>query len=84
MYGALWRAFPGGRGAKALQCVVLFLAVVAVLFVWVFPAVSSHLPFENVTVEGGTPTTSTAQTSSTPSPSGTPCTRCLQHLQHLT
>lgn len=72
MYGALWRVLPGGRGAKALQCVVLFLAVVAVLFVWVFPAVSLHLPFENVTVEGGTPTSTASPATSTPSPSGAP------------
>ena len=53
MYAALWRALPGGRLAKALECLVLFLLVVAVLFVWVFPAVAARLPFENVTLEQG-------------------------------
>jgi hypothetical protein len=30
---------------------LLALAVVAVLFVWVFPAVAPHLPFEDVTID---------------------------------
>jgi hypothetical protein len=50
MYAALWRALPGPGWAKALQCVVLALAVVAVCFLWVFPAVSPLLPFTDSTV----------------------------------
>ena len=50
MYAALWRLLPGGRAAKALQCVVLAALVVAALFLWVFPVVAPHLPFEDVTV----------------------------------
>ncbi|MGV1007655.1 MAG: hypothetical protein ACOYBY_03490 [Dermatophilaceae bacterium] len=53
MYAALWRALPGGRAAKAFECLVLFVVVVAVLFVWVFPAIAPRLPFENVTLEPG-------------------------------
>ncbi|MEP6631459.1 MAG: hypothetical protein ABJA89_13380 [Lapillicoccus sp.] len=56
MYAALWRLLPGGRGAKALQMLVLAAAVVAVLFLWVFPAVTPHLPFENVTIDAPPPT----------------------------
>lgn len=57
MYAALWRLLPGGRWAKALQMLVLAAVVVAVLFVWVFPAIAPHLPFEDVTIEPtGTPT----------------------------
>lgn len=52
MYAALWRALPGPRWAKALQCLLLALAVVAVLFTWVFPAVSPLLPFTGNTVGG--------------------------------
>lgn len=52
MYAALWRRLPGSRLVKSLIALLLFLAVVAVLFVWVFPAVVPYLPFENVTVEG--------------------------------
>ncbi|MGL5930407.1 MAG: hypothetical protein ACRCY8_15860 [Dermatophilaceae bacterium] len=50
MYGALWRALPGPRWAKAVQCVVLAVLVMAVLFTWVFPAVSPLLPFTGNTV----------------------------------
>lgn len=60
MYAALWRRLPGGRWAKALQSLLLFLLVVAVLFVWVFPAVSARLPFENVTIDTPTSTTTGA------------------------
>lgn len=51
MYAALWRALPGRRPAKILQCVVLALLVIAVLFLWVFPALVPYLPWENVTLE---------------------------------
>ena len=57
MYAALWRRLPGTRLAKTLQALVLLAVVVAVLFLWVFPAVTPHLPFEDVTIE---PTTGAA------------------------
>ncbi len=50
MYAALWRALPGSTALKVLQAVVLALAVVAVLFLWVFPAVAPHMPFNETTV----------------------------------
>ena len=50
MYAALWRRLPGPRWARALQCLVLLGAVVAVCFLWLFPAVSAHLPFTDNTV----------------------------------
>lgn len=53
MYAALWRRLPGNRLVKSLLALLLFLAVVAVLFTWVFPAITPYQPFENVTVEGG-------------------------------
>ena len=59
MYAALWRALPGGRLLKWLEALLLLGVVVAVLFLWVFPAVAPLLPFENVTIE-------------TPSPGATP------------
>jgi len=58
MYATLWRLLPGGRLAKLLQSVLIAALVVAVLFLWVFPAVAPHLPFEDVTIEpttGATP-----------------------------
>jgi hypothetical protein len=36
----------------------LLAVVVAVLFLWVFPAVAPHLPFEDVTIEPTTGATS--------------------------
>ena len=56
MYAALWRALPGGRLAKSLECLLLFGVVVAALFVWVFPAVAPVLPIDRVTVDGPVPT----------------------------
>ena len=50
MYAALWRLLPGGRLAKTLQAGLLAAMVLAVLFLWVFPAVAAHLPFEDVTI----------------------------------
>jgi hypothetical protein len=52
MYAALWRRLPGGRLAKSLSALVLFAAIVVILFGWVFPAVAPLLPFEDVTVQG--------------------------------
>lgn len=53
MYAALWRSLPGPAWVKALQCLVLLLAVVAVCFVWLFPAVAPYMPFNDNTVETG-------------------------------
>ncbi len=50
MYGALWRVLPGPAWAKAVQCLVLAVVVVAVLFQWVFPAVAELVPFNDNTV----------------------------------
>jgi hypothetical protein len=50
VYSWIWSQLPGPTWARAGQAVVLALAVVAVLFVWVFPAVSPHLPFNDGTV----------------------------------
>ena len=51
MYAALWRLLPGNRWARSAQSLMLFLVVVALLFLVVFPAITPHLPFENVTIE---------------------------------
>lgn len=52
MYGALWRALPGPAFVKAAICIILALAVVAALFMWVFPWVDTVAPLQDVTVEG--------------------------------
>ena len=69
MYAALWRRLPGARLGKSLSALVLFAATVVVLFGWVFPAVSPHLPFEDVTVQ--TPATGSPSSTSTSSPTTT-------------
>jgi hypothetical protein len=50
MYGWLWRHLPGPTGAKVAECVVLFLAVVALLFFVVVPWLEPYLPFDRVEV----------------------------------
>ncbi|MFZ5872339.1 MAG: hypothetical protein ACOYXW_17665 [Actinomycetota bacterium] len=50
MYGWLWRILPGPVPVKALLALVLAAVVVAVLFVWVFPAVAPLMPFNDGTV----------------------------------
>lgn len=50
MYGWLWRILPGPVPVKALLALGLAVAVVAALFVWVFPAVAPLMPFNDGTV----------------------------------
>jgi hypothetical protein len=74
MYGFLWRKLPGSTPLRALQCLLLFLAVVFVLFQFVFPKLEPLLPFGDVTVNGtgngtGSGTSSTAPPSPGPSAS---------------
>lgn len=52
MYAAIWRHLPGPLAVRILTGLILVLVVVAALFVWVFPAVAAHLPFNEVTVDG--------------------------------
>ena len=49
MYASLWHVLPGPVWARVLQCLGLALAVVAVCFTWVFPALSPLLPFTDPT-----------------------------------
>lgn len=48
MYGALWRVLPGPWWLRVLILAVLAVALVAVLFTWVFPVVD-----ELITGNGG-------------------------------
>ncbi len=50
MYGWIWRRLPGGVPSKVIGSVILILAVVALLFLVVFPYVDPRLPFSDVTV----------------------------------
>ena len=51
MYGFIWRHLPGPLLVRLLLALILVLAVVAVLFVWVFPALAPIMPFNNGTVD---------------------------------
>jgi small-conductance mechanosensitive channel len=55
MYAWLWRHLPGPTPVRVLLAAALFVAVVAVLFTWVFPWLEPRLPFTDVTVDTGTP-----------------------------
>ena len=49
-HGLVWRILPGPTALKVVETVILVLAVVAVLFTWVFPAVAPYMPFNDNTV----------------------------------
>jgi hypothetical protein len=51
VYGWIWNHLPGPTAVRALICAVAFVAVVAVLFTWVFPWIEPRLPFTDVTVD---------------------------------
>lgn len=51
MYGWLWRALPGPAWVRVLFLAALAVAVVAVCFTWVFPAIAPFMPFNDITVE---------------------------------
>jgi hypothetical protein len=51
MYAWMWRRLPGPLPLRIGLAAVLLLAVVAVLFLWVFPWVEPRLPFTDVTVD---------------------------------
>ena len=51
MYGWIWRRLPGGVTGKVIGSAILILAVVALLFLVVFPYVEPRLPFNDVTVD---------------------------------
>jgi len=66
VYAALWRRLPGNRLAKSAQALGLLLGVIAVLFLWVFPRLTPYLPFEDVTVERPSTTSSTSTPAARP------------------
>jgi hypothetical protein len=51
MYAWLWNHLPGPTAVRALIAALLFVAVVAVLFTWVYPWLEPRLPFTDVTVD---------------------------------
>jgi hypothetical protein len=67
MYAWIWNRLPGNAAVRAGLSLALVLAVVAVLFQWVFPWAEPLLPFSDVTVNNGG--TTGVRQSGTPSPS---------------
>jgi len=51
VYVWIWRKLPGGLPGKVVGSVILVLAVVALLFLVVFPWAEPRLPFNDVTVD---------------------------------
>jgi hypothetical protein len=51
VYVWIWRKLPGGLPGKLIGSAILVLAVVALLFLVVFPYVDPRLPFNDVTVD---------------------------------
>ena len=51
MYGALWRLLPGPWPVKALLSLILVVGVVAVCFLWLFPAIAPLMPFNDNSVQ---------------------------------
>ncbi|GAA4397112.1 hypothetical protein GCM10023153_20710 [Ornithinibacter aureus] len=50
MDAVLWRSLPGRTWVRAVLCLVLAELVVAACFTWLFPWVSTLLPFTESTV----------------------------------
>ena len=51
MYGWIWRHLPGPIPVRIIEALLLTVAVVAVLFLLVFPAMAPLVPWEGVTAE---------------------------------
>ena len=66
MYVWIWRRLPGGLPGKLFGSLVLLVGVLALLFLLVFPWAERRLPFNDVSVDGGT----TSSSSPAPTSSG--------------
>jgi hypothetical protein len=63
MYTLIWRKLPGGIPGKLLGSLVLLFAVLALLFLVIFPWAGPRLPFNHVTVD--VPSTPAPQSTAT-------------------
>ncbi len=52
MYGWIWRRLPFGTPGKIIGSLLLTAALAALLWYVAFPAIDSHLPFNDVQVTG--------------------------------
>ncbi len=53
MYAWIWAHLPGPLAVRVALALILVLAVVFVLFQWVFPAIAPFVPFNDNTVSDG-------------------------------
>jgi membrane protein YdbS with pleckstrin-like domain len=51
MYGLLWRFLPGRWPVKVLLALMMVVIVVAICFLWLFPAVATYMPFNDNSVQ---------------------------------
>jgi hypothetical protein len=63
MYAFLWRLLPGPWRVKAVLSLILVVGVVAVCFLWLFPAIAPLMPFNNNAVQTGPQTPGPTTTS---------------------
>ena len=66
MYVWIWRHLPGGLPGRLIGSLVLFLGACALLLFVVFPRIQDKLPFNDVTIDRP------SHSSSSPSPSPHP------------
>lgn len=50
MYSSIFRALPGPTWLKVIQALILVLAIIAVLFTWVFPWLAQNISMFDNTV----------------------------------
>ncbi|MBN9326059.1 MAG: hypothetical protein J0I87_03965 [Cellulomonas sp.] len=50
MYAWLWRHLPGPVWVRVLISAALAAAVLTACFLWVYPAIAPHMPFNQTTV----------------------------------
>lgn len=53
MYGLIWRVLPGPWISKFVLALGLLAGVAALLWFFVFPEISPHMPFNDGAVETG-------------------------------
>ena len=47
MYSWIFRHLPGPFWLRVIEAIILITAVVAVLFIWVFPEIAPYMPFND-------------------------------------
>ena len=60
MYGPLWRLLPGSWPVKAFLSMILAAGVVVLCFLWVFPTIAPLMPFNDNTIQTGSPSSDPA------------------------